>query len=924
MAYLDLTVNADTSQAQRNLQRLESNLDGLKGSLNSLKGAIAGLAIGNFITQALNAGIAIKKMADATGIAASTVNGFAQAIAAAGGTTDRALDGISDLTKNIGEAAKGSAELQKAFKDAGVSIDDLRNLSEQDILRKTIDGLAKMPDSATRTAVGMKLMGESIKGIDLAKVNRDVDGYIAKSQGMVGALTAAQGAQVTMNTAMKNLSDSIILALEPLNKFIAELDPKQISDFVRNMAELGKIIALVAGTFALFKYVVDPLKKVSGELVVLAVEGWTVKEALGKAFGGVTGPIRNLWRDLTNITDALFGGAKAGLAGATVLERFGLAVAGILGVGARLLGWLGIAYTAFEALSFVIEKINGTGLVDWFDRAGKAIANFFGVSYKTEKEKQALAEQTKKNDEDELKRIQNKANSLKEENQQQQQKREVIDAIAEAVKQQTAELNKQVDAYRNANANVERRLKFEQSLIGLSEQQKAVRQALFDAESSYISEVTKLTELYAEKSKSSKKEDEEMLPVIQAAIQKVTASYQEQINVVGELTKQNQKLLELENQRKALADFTAQTQIANADALRAIQDDMAKATMTEIEKKYYDIARAAEDSARRAIQAEQDRRKAAGVDPMSEAEIKKYYETARQGVAKLQQQQKQSYDYSRTWSTGWIKAFKDYREAAGDNAKRAQEIFSKVTQGMEDAIVDFVKTGKFEWKKFTASLLEDILRGQIRQGISNMLGPIADMFGLDLGSLGGGQATGQSPSNPMYVMDVSGGGGFGFGGGMGGFDPYASQGGRMPSTVSGGGFGGGLSNVFGQVSNAVSGIWDSVQSFGSGVWDTVSNIGSGIWDTVSNIGSSIGDLFGGWFANGGTLGAGKWGIAGENGPEIISGPASITPMGMGGVTNVTYNINAVDAMSFKALVAADPAFIHAVAQQGAGSIPSRR
>ena len=43
----------------------------------------------------------------------------------------------------------------------------------------------------------------------------------------------------------------------------------------------------------------------------------------------------------------------------------------------------------------------------------------------------------------------------------------------------------------------------------------------------------------------------------------------------------------------------------------------------------------------------------------------------------------------------------------------------------------------------------------------------------------------------------------------------------------------------------------------------------------------LGDVikaFGGMFANGGTLGAGKWGIAGEAGPEIVRGPASITPV----------------------------------------------
>ena len=48
--------------------------------------------------------------------------------------------------------------------------------------------------------------------------------------------------------------------------------------------------------------------------------------------------------------------------------------------------------------------------------------------------------------------------------------------------------------------------------------------------------------------------------------------------------------------------------------------------------------------------------------------------------------------------------------------------------------------------------------------------------------------------------------------------------------------------------------------------------------------------FAGLFADGGTLGAGKWGIAGEAGPEIVSGPATITPM-TGGETIVNITVN---------------------------------
>jgi hypothetical protein len=89
--------------------------------------------------------------------------------------------------------------------------------------------------------------------------------------------------------------------------------------------------------------------------------------------------------------------------------------------------------------------------------------------------------------------------------------------------------------------------------------------------------------------------------------------------------------------------------------------------------------------------------------------------------------------------------------------------------------------------------------------------------------------------------------------------------------------------------------------------------------------SGVKNLFGGFFATGGTIPRGKFGVVGERGPELISGPADITPMsGMGGVTNVTYNISAVDAVSFQQLVARDPSFIHAVAMQGARGMPIGR
>jgi tape measure domain-containing protein len=93
----------------------------------------------------------------------------------------------------------------------------------------------------------------------------------------------------------------------------------------------------------------------------------------------------------------------------------------------------------------------------------------------------------------------------------------------------------------------------------------------------------------------------------------------------------------------------------------------------------------------------------------------------------------------------------------------------------------------------------------------------------------------------------------------------------------------------------------------------------------------IGALIGGMFkADGGSVSSGSPYIVGEKGPELFIPGASGTVIpngnlqgsGMGGGT-VNYNINAVDAPSFQALVARDPEFIFSVTEAGRRRIPGR-
>jgi tape measure domain-containing protein len=202
-----------------------------------------------------------------------------------------------------------------------------------------------------------------------------------------------------------------------------------------------------------------------------------------------------------------------------------------------------------------------------------------------------------------------------------------------------------------------------------------------------------------------------------------------------------------------------------------------------------------------------------------EAQIKAITDATTATIAQQTRLAEEAYKNQRSFTAGWNKAFREYADNATNAARQAERIFQKTTQGMEDMIVNFAKTGKFEFKSFINSILEELLRSQIQQLIAQI---------FNTGRSGGGSK------------------------------------------------------------------------------------------------STIGRLLG--FANGGIIPTNGPVLVGERGPEILSGAAGrvVTPNNQLGGTNVVYNINAVDAASFKQLVARDPAFLYAVTQQGAKSIPQTR
>lgn len=86
------------------------------------------------------------------------------------------------------------------------------------------------------------------------------------------------------------------------------------------------------------------------------------------------------------------------------------------------------------------------------------------------------------------------------------------------------------------------------------------------------------------------------------------------------------------------------------------------------------------------------------------------------------------------WSLGAIDALKNYADEAANVYDSVGRLATTAFKGMEDSLVNFVRTGKFEFADFADSIISDMIRIMVQQQIT---GPLAGAFsGMLAGAFG--------------------------------------------------------------------------------------------------------------------------------------------------------------------------------------------
>ena len=860
---------ATTAFAQKSQQSLGSvgtAVTALGNQISGLATRLAGLGFAAAAVSAIRFGDSIKDISDATGIAIENVLGFSNVVAANGGSAEGAQKAILKFVGAIDEAAGGSKEVQNTFASLNVSLKDLGNLSEQDLLAKTIQGLSNITNASERVAKSQQLLGKEFRAVNLQAVAQGYESASSAAAKYTDSINKTAELQNKLDSAFQKLQLAILKAIEPLADFVSKLTDQQIDKMVQGVIALGtaftalaaaapviqgigKAILFLGGAVALLSPGISAITASVGAFIlgILSLNK-TVKISIGYIdrwnrgvgmFKPENGVIANLITLFQKLSERLkyAGAGFAIIVGAVAIFSAGLAKVALAfaTVAAAALGLNELIKLAFnyDPVDQFIKGLKGVGVALGIISATPASATplntgsgprgSIGTGRAAEQERVTRLIDTTATD-----------NAVK------------------AIKEITAEYEKQ-------RALALNKLDLETSLIGKTQEEKQLAEAQNQLAQDYLNVQDQLIK----KRDSLSKEDRQqgiLAAAINEQLKKNALSYDGQLTALNKTVAANQHALMLEkNRQQELKNiFDLMEQIAQAQEEIAnfqTQGDQARISAAEqvtslkegfdilmrreeLERGIVNLREQDKTAVQQLFDLENDRKKQLeeiqkiqnlpfeGVGGMKQRleEVNAAYDAR---LARIKETQARTTEEQNSFSFGWAQATEKYRNSITSNAEYAGKQMQNFTKGIEDAFVKFVQTGKLSFKDLANSMIADFARIQAQKALSG-------------------------------IFNMGGGGGSFFG--------------------------------------------------------------------------SIGKLFG--FANGGMPPVGQASIVGERGPELFvpQSAGRIIPnhqLALGNAggqtvnTAVTYNIQAVDASSFRSLIARDPEFIHNVSEQGRRSLPIR-
>lgn len=776
----------------------EKAVTGLSNAIGGLGAQIAGLGIGAFIANSYRMADAMKDLADATGLSSGYIKAFADGLQSAGGRAENVDKILTTFYNNLQDMADGADGAERAFAKLKITFEDLRTLSERQILGKALKELAAMDAGSRRTAAGVGIFGKAFAQIDPKVLEQLIS--TQNVEGLTKELDKAAAMVGTLEANYRKLQESAVIVVNQLINGTSDLTITSEQAF-----QIIKAIALVlAGK--LFLEALAAVRLVTQSIYAMAT-----------ALGVANAAAKLLSRSLR----VLGIGFVVGL-GVELFDKFSQKLDD---AGEAVRNMNAVTGDSAAAQQEYAKKIN-----DAYAASVQGLQLSLQAGRITTAQFQ---EEIKKLDEQRKKALGIGGVSTPETPAAPEaspftfDEREARARAASAAQRQTELLRNQFELQQQ----------YAQSLletIGMDEDRAELLRELAGIQRDYDEKRLEYQEKIADELAKGKDANlalvAEYTKQFEALDKQQQATEQLKRDENGRLVALKQTSVELEKQialiNSALEISKNQIEI---DKFLAI----AKGELSEDEAEY--------QAQRQTLQAESDARikelEAAlknEINDINKQKIQNEIDTERARTQAtlegIEQRREAEQEAQRSSAAGFKKVFEEIAKSTSPY-QVAVDSLQSAFRSVDNALTEFVTKGKFNFKEFARSLLADIAmiiaRALVMRAILSVLGFFSPAAAASLGSM-----MGMAP---------------------------------IPR------------------------------------------------------------------AKGGPVLPGQAYLVGEKGPELamFGRPGTIIPnnqlgMGGGGTTEVTYNINAVDAASFRSLVARDPQFLYSVTEVGRRSNPARR
>lgn len=321
-------------------------------------------------------------------------------------------------------------------------------------------------------------------------------------------------------------------------------------------------------------------------------------------------------------------------------------------------------------------------------------------------------------------------------------------------------------------------------------------------------------------------------------------------------------------------------------------------------------------------------------------------------------------DTQTTFAAGLERGLLKVQQDLNDMASDIERVFTNAFKSAEDALTEFIQTGKLDFRGFVNSILEDLIRLSVRQTILKPLAnALGGFLGFDTSGLFGGAAGGDNGAAALNgsatqlnlaatslqgaAASLAAGGGIGgnLAGALTQGTQAAAQATQAASTAAGsvnqlpgifGSFQGGLAGIFGNLQGGLGGLFSSL---GQSLGGLFSNFLGGFGNLLSSLfsgggggglgglfGSLLGGIFGGGigFATGGGFNVGGSGGVDSQLVQFRASPGERVEVkrpgdqseGGGQRQQFVFNITTPDAESFRRSESQIAARLARAAQRG--------